>query len=106
MSKFGARKFNQDSYDTNDAYGKAIVTAWLKEQSWVKEIIDEEDFGIDLEVVDLKGRSHFFEAEVKGNYPWSNRESFPFKTVSFLGRKKRWQDHQRYQLLSLFHHLV
>ena len=99
MSKFGARKFNQDSYDTNDAYGKAIVTDWLKGQEWVKEIIDEEDFGIDLEVVDHKGRSHFFEAEVKGNYPWSSRESFPFKTVSFLGRKKKWEGRGFYYVL-------
>jgi hypothetical protein len=91
MSKFKARIFNQESYDTNDAYGKAIVTAWLKDQDWVEEIIDEEDFGIDLEAIDKEGKSHFFEAEVKGNYPWSDKESFPFSTVSFLGRKKKWE---------------
>lgn len=91
MSKFTARKFVQESYDTNDAYGKAVVTAWLKTQDWVDHIIDEEDYGVDLEVVDHNGRSQFFEAEVKGNYPWTDKESFKFDTVSFLGRKKKWE---------------
>ena len=91
MSKYAARKFVQESYDTNDAYGKAIVIAWLKTQDWVADIIEEEDFGVDIEVVDHQGRSTFIEAEVKGNYPWTNKESFPFDTVSFLGRKKKWE---------------
>lgn len=91
MSKFGARKFVQDSYDTNDAYGKAVVTSWLKAQDWVDEIIDEENYGVDLEVIDKEGNVHYFEAEVKGNYPWSDAESFKFDTVSFLGRKEKWK---------------
>jgi len=99
MSKFEARKFNQESYDTNDAYGKAIVTAWLKDQDWVSKIIDEEDYGIDLEALDHEGKSHFFEAEVKGNYPWTDKESFPFDTVSFLGRKKKWEGKGFYYVL-------
>ena len=99
MSKFAARKFNQESYDTNDAYGKAIVTAWLKTQDWVAEIIDEENFSIDLEVIDHKGRTQYFEAEVKGNYPWKDKESFPFDTVSSLGRKKKWEGKGFYYVL-------
>ena len=98
-NNFGARKFVQESYDTNDAYGKAVVTKWLKTQDWVKEIIDEEDYGVDLEVIDNKGRSHLFEAEVKGNYPWTDKDSFPFDTVSFLGRKEKWKDKGFYYVL-------
>lgn len=99
MSKFAARKFVQESYDTNDAYGKAVVTAWLKTQDWVDHIIDEEDYGIDLEVIDHNGRSQFFEAEVKGNYPWTDKDSFKFDTVSFLGRKKKWEGKGFYYVL-------
>ena len=99
MSKYKARIFNQESYDTNDAYGKAIVTAWLKTQEWVEYIVDEEDYGIDLEVIDQKGKSQFFEAEVKGNYPWKDKESFPFDTVSFSGRKKKWEGKGFYYVL-------
>jgi len=99
MSKFAARKFNQDSYNTNDAYGKQVVKDWLNTQEWVSEIIDEEDFGVDLEAVDHNGKSQFFEAEVKGNYPWTDQESFPFNTVSFLGRKEKWKEKGFYYVL-------
>lgn len=99
MSKFTARKFVKESYDTNDAYGKAVVTAWLKTQDWVAEIIDEENYSVDLEVVDHDGKTQYFEAEVKGNYPWTDKESFKFNTVSFLGRKKKWEGMGFYYVL-------
>lgn len=91
-SKFKARKFVKESYDTNDAFGKAKVIAWLNTQKWVQEIIVEEDYDVDIEVVDYKGRTHLFEAEVKGNYPFTCADDFPFDTVSFLGRKEKWKE--------------
>ena len=97
--EYKARNFVQESYDTNDAYGKSVLTDWLMTQDWVNKIIDEEDYGVDLEVIDHKGRTHLFEAEVKGNYPLNDKESFPFNTVSFLGRKEKWKHNGFYYAL-------
>ena len=91
-TKLEARKFVQESYDSNDAFGKAVVKAFLQDQTWVKEIIDVENYDVDLEVIDNFGESYFFEAEVKTKYPWTNKETFKFDTVSFLGRKEKWKD--------------
>ena len=99
MIKYEARKFVQESYDTNDAYGKAILTAWLKTQDWVGKIIDIENYGVDLEVLDSNGNLHLFEAEVKTSYPWKDKESFKFNTVSFLGRKEKWKERGFYYAL-------
>ena len=94
--KFNARKFSQRSYNENDRFAKEVVKDFLGSLDWVNEIVDVEDYFVDLEVVDQDGRSHFFEAEVKSGYPFTGAHDFKFDSVSFLGRKKKWEKHGFY----------
>ena len=87
---YNARKFVKESYDENDSFGKEIMIEVLKARGY--NVLEKpEDFGIDL-VAERSGVVEFFEVEVKHNYPWTSREDFPFDTVSFLGRKKKWEE--------------
>ena len=38
------------------------------------------------------GIEYLFEVEMKDKYDFVDSESFPFETVSFLGRKEKWKD--------------
>jgi hypothetical protein len=87
---YKARKFVQESYDRNDAWGRKLITEMLDARGY--NVLDKpEDFGIDI-VAERNGVVEFFEVEVKHNYPWNNRDDFKFDTVSFLGRKKKWEE--------------
>jgi len=91
MSKqFKARKFVQESYDKNDAWGRKLISEMLAYRGYVVED-KPEDFGIDI-VATREGVTEFFEVEVKHNHPWNHRDDFKFDTVSFLGRKKKWEE--------------
>jgi len=88
MSKqFGARKFNQEDYDRCDTYAKEKVMHYLSEYGH-KIIQSEEDYKHDI-ITEKNGHTFYFEVEVKTNYPFTDRGTFPFPTVSFLGRKER-----------------
>jgi|688.fasta_scaffold45897_4 malate/lactate dehydrogenase len=86
-----AGKFVKSSYDENNAWGIAKVEQLAREAGY--EIIPKrgETYGIDIAAI-KKGEIILLEAEVKINYPWTSREDFPFPTVSFLSRKKKWED--------------
>lgn len=58
----------------------------------IKEV---EDYKHDL-VLSKNGKTFYFELEVKHNYPFTNRDSFRFPTVSFLGRKKKLHDFKKF----------
>ena len=92
VMKYEARKFSQRSYNENDEFAKNIVKKLLRTMDWVNEIDDKEDYGVDLTVIDNNGYHFFFEAEVKTGYAFTGVQDFPFDTVSFLGRKKKWED--------------
>ena len=88
--RFEARRFVQESYDSNDEWGKQIVIEFLASRGF--EIIPkEEDYGVDIEARHI-ARGHIlkFEVEVKHRYPWTCIDDFKFDSVSFLGRKKKW----------------
>ena len=95
----GAGKFVMSSYQENDAFGREVLVNWLNDQEWVKEVHSKEDYGVDITIKDHNGDEHSFEAEVKTNYPWTDMNSFKFNTVSFLGRKKKWEEKGFYYAL-------
>lgn len=85
--KYSARKFNQDSYNTNDGYAKSLFIEFIKDNG--HHLVSEvETYNHDI-VTMKDGVTYFFELEVKRNYPFTDQESYKFDTVSFLGRKKR-----------------
>ena len=84
---FGARKFNQKSYNENDNFAKDKFINFIKKR-WHKIINSNEEFSHDI-ITEKKGVLFFFEVEVKRNYPFTTRDTYIFDTVSFLGRKKK-----------------
>lgn len=89
MSNY-AGKFVESSYVKNNSFAINIITTFLKGKGYT--IIDkQEDYGIDIEAV-KDGETHYFEAEVKTGRSFTTRKTFPFPTVSFLARKKKWKD--------------
>jgi len=91
MRNTGAGKFSRASYNEDNDWGIQQVSSFVVSRGY--EVIPkrEEDYGIDIAAI-KKGELVFLEAEVKVNYPWTCRDDFPFPTVSFLARKKKW-DH-------------
>lgn len=85
--KYSARKFVKESYDKNDNLAKKIFIKFIKKKGY-NIINSKENYQHDI-VAEKDNVVHYFELEVKNNYPFRDRKSFPFETVSFLGRKKR-----------------
>lgn len=85
--KYAARKFVAQSYVDSDQYAKDMLCNFLiKRGHWIGK--SKEDYYWDVESY-KDNKIFLFEVEVKRNYPFTTRESFPFQTVSFLGRKHR-----------------
>ncbi|MEK6828551.1 MAG: hypothetical protein AABY15_00260 [Nanoarchaeota archaeon] len=85
--EFGARKFNKNSYDNNDAYAKQKFIDFIVSRGHNVINIDE-NYEHDV-ITEKNGLKYYFELEVKRNYPFTSRETYIFDTVSFLGRKLR-----------------
>lgn len=85
-------KFNQNSFDQNDPLGKELLMAFLRSKG--HNISENRDkYGIDL-VSNKDEKDYLWEVEIKIKRPWSNREDFPFPSVSFLSRKEKWKDQE------------
>jgi hypothetical protein len=83
-------RFNQKSFDDNDAIGKELLMAFLRSKGHnISENSDK--YAVDL-VSDKNGKSYYWEVEMKSQRPWTNREDFPFLSVSFLSRKEKWKE--------------
>ncbi len=52
---------------------------------------NSDKYAVDL-VSDKNGKSYYWEVEMKSQRPWTNREDFPFLSVSFLSRKEKWKE--------------
>ena len=87
---YQARKFVKSDYDKNDDWGKKLVRQILIHRGYTIVDKPEEDYDIDF-VAERNGELEFFEVEVKHRYSWTSREDYRFDTVSFLGRKKKWE---------------
>lgn len=92
--EYEARKFNQTSYDNNDGFAKDKFIKFISNRGH-KILGSEENFDHDI-VTELRGVKYYFELEVKRNYPFTSKETYKFDTVSFLGRKKRLHDKNRF----------
>ena len=96
MGLYEARKFVAESYADNDLIGKQLLDAYLVSKGHkIKEGTFKEDFGVDI-VTEYGGKEYLFEVEMKDKYDFVDSESFPFETVSFLGRKEKWKDKKYY----------
>lgn len=96
MGLYEARKFVAESYEENDLIGKQLLVAYLISKGHkIKKGTFEEDFGVDI-VTDYNGKEFLFEVEMKDKYDFTDLDSFPFETVSFLGRKEKWKNRKYY----------
>lgn len=72
-------RYNQISITTfSDHLEKRGHTIIQSEEDYLHDIISEKD-----------GVRYYFELEVKVDYPFRSRRSYPFSTVSFTSRKLR-----------------
>ena len=82
--------FRKDDYDELNSYAIDMITEFL--QFFGYDVPKkEEDFTIDIEAF-RDGKKYRIEAEVRSDLWFEERETFPFDTVSFLGRKKKYED--------------
>ena len=85
-------KFVPESYLEADQLGKDLLVNYLKGRGY--EIIDTtESYDHDI-IASLNGEKVYFEVELKYSpkYAFTKKGTFPFSSVSFLGRKKRLHD--------------
>lgn len=80
-------KFVPECYESSDKLGKDILRNFLLKRGWTI-LKDTEDGNHDI-VAEKDGVTSYFEVELKNKYKFTDKESFKFTTVSFLGRKRR-----------------
>lgn len=85
--KYGARKFRKEAYELSDQYAKDLFIGFITSQGHVVER-DEENYNHDLTTI-KDNKRFYWELETKSRYPFIDEKSFPFSSVSFLGRKER-----------------
>jgi len=96
--KYGARKFNQGSYNNSDKYAKDLFIKYITKKGHII-ISKEENYDHDV-ITEKDGIKYYFELETKSRYPFTTIETFNFNSVSFLGRKKRLH------LKNKFHYII
>ena len=84
-------KFVPESYKENNDWAVERVQNYLRNIGYQIFIKNKEDYKIDIKAK-RNSRIVYFEVEVKTGYPFTGMEDFPFPTVSFLARKKKWAD--------------
>lgn len=85
-------QFVKDQYDRYDALGRRLTCLFLESHGYTIEPKEKEDYDIDI-VAYKGGKRYFFEVEMKRT-AFTDRDSFPYSTVSFLERKKKFsKDH-------------
>jgi len=82
--------FSQKLYDEFDEPCKDLFTKWLLGRGYTVTR-HEENYLADIEAVNADGEFKFFEVEHK-DILFTSAEDFPYPTVSFLGRKKKYGD--------------
>jgi hypothetical protein len=83
-------KFNQESFNENDEEAKKLLIAFLKSKGHnISNNCDK--YGIDL-FSEKGGIEYKWEVEMKVKRPWTSKDTFQFDSVSFLDRKKKWDN--------------
>jgi hypothetical protein len=83
-------RFNQKSFEENDALGKELLMAFLRSKSH-NISVNRDKYAVDL-VSTLNEKDYLWEVEIKIKRPWTTKKDFPFPSVSFLSRKEKWKD--------------
>ena len=83
------RRFVPNSYGRSDDWAVSKIKGFLVTKGYRILEKDAEDFAIDI-AADRHGKIEYFEVETKTGYPFTGKDDYPFDTVSFLARKKKW----------------
>lgn len=83
-------KFNQKSFDEYDSVGKQLLLAFLRSKGH-KSSENCDKYGVDI-ITEKDGKEYNWEVEMKSKRPWTSMDTFQFDTVSFLDRKKKWDN--------------
>jgi hypothetical protein len=81
-------EFIQNQYDKYDKLGRKLLVDFLIYHGWTVEPKEKEDYKVDI-VATKDGKTEHFEVEMK-NTSFTSEQDFPFPTVSFLERKKKF----------------
>jgi hypothetical protein len=88
MIEENAKIFSKTLYEENDLLARNIFTNFAKRRGFT--ILDnQEDFKHDI-TIKKDERIINIEVEMKIDYPFTSKDTFPFPTVSFLHRKKKF----------------
>lgn len=82
-------KFRRDSYNDNNQLGVDLITKYLTRRGFSVPARPE-DYKVDIHAY-KDGKTYFIEAEVRRGLNFTGPDTFPFSTVSFLARKKKYQ---------------
>lgn len=82
--------FRKDSYDLNNDSAISKVQKYLQDNGFDVEDKAIEDYDIDV-IAYKDGVKYRIEVEVKNTY-FEDEGTYPFDTVSFLGRKKKYSN--------------
>lgn len=88
INRTRAGVFRQDSYDANNDSAIRKVVKYLRSKGMECEFKEQEDFDIDL-ICHKDGKKYRIEVEVKNTY-FESQDTYPFDTVSFLKRKRKY----------------
>ena len=82
-------KFRRDSYSESNQLGIDLITRFLVRRGF--DVPNRpEDYKVDIHAY-KEGKKYLIEAEVRRGLHFTSQETFPFDTVSFLARKKKYQ---------------
>lgn len=84
------KKFRRDSYNESNQLGINMIADFLSRRGFY--VPDKpEDYKVDMFAF-KNGEQFNIEAEVRSGLNFTHKETFPFRTVSFLARKNKYQD--------------
>ena len=81
-------EFVKSQYDKYDKLGRLLLVDFLVHRGWNVDVKDKEDYKVDI-LASKDDKVAQFEVEMKRT-EFTSAEDFPFSTVSFLGRKKKF----------------
>ena len=86
-------KFVRASYDKNNNSGISRFIPYLKKKGFSVPY-KEEDYNVDV-IAYKNGVEYRFEIEIKDK-EFTTVDTYPFRTVSFLGRKEKFHNEQQF----------
>lgn len=87
-------KFRRDSYNDSNQLGINLITGFLRRRGFDVPKRPE-DYMVDIHAY-KNNIKYLIEAEVRRGLNFTSANSFPFDTVSFLARKKKYESNQSF----------